>query len=170
MIQTADCVPLGIIGSQRGLWLHVGWRGLAQGILAKAARLWRQNPSEPAILVLGPHIQGNSFEIGEDAIASLRDFLGSSIFNKCFKVGREPLKGLFDLSEAIVSWWQEFVDFPQMVIVVRDDTLTHPHYHSWRRDKSRQRMYHVLFHVSFKNYWINHWKRFYDSVSIKGGV
>ena len=63
-VLTADCIPILLAardGSQVAA-VHAGWRGLAAGIVEKAAGLF----AGPFFAWLGPHICANCYRVGED--------------------------------------------------------------------------------------------------------
>ncbi len=83
VILTADCLPLFISdsgGTRVGLF-HIGWRGLAQGLVRKAARLF--NGDGQAVAWLGPAIGPGAFEIGNDVKATIQSAIQASA--SCFK-------------------------------------------------------------------------------------
>ena len=83
-VKTADCVPLlavamnvkgaeGTPGENEPTAfaaLHVGWRGAAAGIVEKLLRRWAERglPSGGVRMVLGPHIGGCCYEVGDDCL------------------------------------------------------------------------------------------------------
>ncbi len=70
VIQTADCLPLFFWDKRRrrGGILHVGWRGLQQGIEERlVARLGKELGE--FFFFLGPAIDGNCYEVGEELVA-----------------------------------------------------------------------------------------------------
>lgn len=74
-IMTADCLPLFLCdeaGEQVALF-HVGWRGLAHGIIENGIKLFRSPPAK-IIAWAGPCIGADRFEIGVE----VRDELGGS--------------------------------------------------------------------------------------------
>lgn len=73
-IKTADCVPLLAIDGVQYAALHAGWRGAAAGILPALLSRWREAGStlENVMLVLGPHIRGCCYEVGEDCLEKFR--------------------------------------------------------------------------------------------------
>lgn len=106
-IITADCVPVFLYYEARGeappevAALHCGWRSTLAELLPRA--LARRSEA-PALLVLGPHIRQDRFEVGpeleEDFVAAYR------------KAGGDPASGirpgegdrlLVDLEELLVA-------------------------------------------------------------------
>ena len=74
-VMTADCLPL-LLTNQAGskvAALHVGWRGLADGIIETGLELFAQPPSK-VIAYAGPAISIANFEVGLE----VRDELGGS--------------------------------------------------------------------------------------------
>lgn len=71
-VKTADCVPVLAADIERGRYaaLHAGWRGTALGILPNLLTHWLAAGSrtENLRLVLGPHIRGCCYEVGEDCL------------------------------------------------------------------------------------------------------
>ena len=75
VVMTADCLPLlltNVAGSQVAA-VHVGWRGLAAGIVERAVKQFNSPVSE-IIAWAGPCIGPQKFEVG----AEVRDQLGGS--------------------------------------------------------------------------------------------
>lgn len=71
-IKTADCLPLLFCGKDLDLTVavHAGWRGLCQGIVLKAYEAFAQK-SEP-VVVLGPCISQEAFEIGPELLPAFQ--------------------------------------------------------------------------------------------------
>ncbi|MFH2108663.1 MAG: polyphenol oxidase family protein [Chrysiogenia bacterium] len=67
VIQTADCLPLFFFNRDqgRGGVIHVGWRGLHQGIETKLISLLDNN-CEKYDFYLGPAIERKCYEVGEE--------------------------------------------------------------------------------------------------------
>lgn len=66
----ADCVPMFIfdpVSKTIGL-VHIGWRGLAKGIVENSITLWNNAGTDikNTVICLGPHICGNCYSISED--------------------------------------------------------------------------------------------------------
>lgn len=62
-IRTADCIPLLLIQGSFTAAVHVGWKGLVNGILLNIPKFLQSNLTQAFI---GPHIQVTSFEVGKD--------------------------------------------------------------------------------------------------------
>ncbi|HDP93876.1 MAG TPA: laccase domain-containing protein [Candidatus Aminicenantes bacterium] len=70
IIRTADCTPLFFwddAGETAGL-VHVGWRGLAAGILTNWTRMLNQRQSSLSVMNvwLGPAIEGRCYAVGNE--------------------------------------------------------------------------------------------------------
>lgn len=65
-LKTADCVPLFLFSESQLYALHLGWRSLAFGLLERA--LNQVSHHKPLRAFIGPHIQQNSFEVGQEVI------------------------------------------------------------------------------------------------------
>lgn len=62
-IRTSDCMPLVLINQRSCCLLHVGWRGLKNGIVDKALNLMK-----PSIAILGPCARACCYEVKEDVL------------------------------------------------------------------------------------------------------
>jgi polyphenol oxidase len=71
-IFTADCVPLFLADRKRSLacLVHAGWRGLAKGIVEKAAGHFEP---ETAVAAIGPHICEKCYKVGENMSETFPD-------------------------------------------------------------------------------------------------
>lgn len=81
-VSTADCVPVLFADARRGVVaaVHAGWRGLAGGVLeATLDRLvagWGCRPEE-LVVVAGPAIGREAYEVGEEVVAALGHLAGA---------------------------------------------------------------------------------------------
>lgn len=73
LVFTADCLPVAVAGSGGVAMLHVGWRGLAGGILAAGAEA-----VEATSAAIGPGIGPCCYEVGEEVLDAFSD-LGEGI-------------------------------------------------------------------------------------------
>lgn len=92
VVMTADCLPL-LLTNKRGTQvaaIHVGWRGLADGIVEKAVESFDCSASD-IIAWAGPCIGPSFFEIG----AEVREQLGGSDY--CYALSAHPEKYLANL-------------------------------------------------------------------------
>jgi len=83
VVMTADCLPL-LLSNRKGdqvAAVHVGWRGLAKGVIEKAVAQFACAPDE-IIAWAGPCIGPDKFEIGMD----VRHQLGGN--DDCYLIGK----------------------------------------------------------------------------------
>ena len=72
-ISAADCLPIALVDLRRGAVaaVHAGWRGVAQGVIARAiAALAARYGSDPADLraFVGPAIAGGCYQVGPEVV------------------------------------------------------------------------------------------------------
>jgi polyphenol oxidase len=73
MVLAADCLPIALRGPGGVAMVHGGWRGLAGGILAEAARA-----VEATGAAIGPGIGPCCYQVGEDVLTAFDD-LGEGV-------------------------------------------------------------------------------------------
>lgn len=79
LVLVADCLPVAIAGHGAVAMLHCGWRGLAAGLIAKAAAALRgtdegtQNDAGFGAAV-GPGIGQCCYEVGDEVLAAFREY------------------------------------------------------------------------------------------------
>lgn len=102
-VLTADCVPA-LICDRRGKQvaaIHAGWRGLTNGILARAVASF-DAPAESLLIYLGPAISASHYEVDDRFLETMRlqfpleqgNSLWSQIVAKC---AAKPGHYMFDL-------------------------------------------------------------------------
>jgi YfiH family protein len=74
LVLVADCLPVAIAGEGTVAMLHCGWRGLAGGLIAKAAQRMRADAGVAA--AVGPGIGACCYEVGEEVLAAFADLDG----------------------------------------------------------------------------------------------
>jgi len=88
---TADCVPVLLCDSVRGAAaaVHCGWRSTVQDILGVAVikLLSLGCKSENIVAAIGPAIGACCFEVGEDVVSAMKDWLGE---DACHFVREKP--------------------------------------------------------------------------------
>ena len=74
---TADCVPVAVAsaGPPKLALLHVGWRGLLEGIMEAGLR----SVGTPSRAAIGPAIGPCCYEVGEDVARPYRERFGDEI-------------------------------------------------------------------------------------------
>jgi YfiH family protein len=128
-IKTADCLPIVIEGEKGVVFLHAGWRGLADGIL-----------SRPEISMIIPQ----------------RVFIGPSIHSCCFEVTAEfgehfpqsshlskiENKLTFDLQAEARDQIKKL--FPNLFVGISPIcTSCNKDFHSYRRDHTKERNWNI---------------------------
>jgi YfiH family protein len=73
LVQVADCLPVALAGERGVAMLHCGWRGLAQGIVARGAA-----EVDAGAAAVGPGIGPCCFEVGPEVSARF-EHLGRGI-------------------------------------------------------------------------------------------
>ena len=128
-IKTADCLPIVIEGEKGVVFLHAGWRGLANGILKKP----EINLINPQRVLIGPCIHECCFEVSPD-------FKDNFPENPHFSEKEGKL--FFNLPEEAKSQLREM--FPVLLIQIAPVcTSCNPDFHSYRRDKTTQRNWNL---------------------------
>jgi len=128
-IKTADCLPIIIEGDKGAVFLHAGWRGLANGIL-KRPEIALINPQRAFI---GPSIHVCCFEVSLD-------------FKENFKTSPyfKELEGklYFDLQQEARRLLREV--FSNLLVGFAPIcTCCHNDFHSHRRDKTKNRNWNI---------------------------
>ena len=79
-ITVADCLPLLLI-EEGGILtlLHLGWRGIEQGLLEKAIQFIGTKSNEPMSAILGPCISSCCYEFGQNEMDTLVEKYGPKI-------------------------------------------------------------------------------------------
>lgn len=83
VVMSADCLPV-LFCDQSGTQVaavHAGWRGLAQGILAKVLECFAAEP-EQVLAYLGPAIAQPAFQVGGDVLQAFRSAQQSRRFSE----------------------------------------------------------------------------------------
>jgi len=82
-ITVADCLPLLLI-EESGILslLHLGWRGIEQGLLEKSIQLIKTKSQEPMGAVMGPCINACCYEFGQNEMDVLVEKYGSKIVSE----------------------------------------------------------------------------------------
>ena len=85
-ITVADCLPL-LLTEQSGILslMHLGWRGIEEGLLEKTLQFIRSKSSEPITAVLGPCIDTCCYEFGQNELRILVEKYGEKIVGRTNK-------------------------------------------------------------------------------------
>jgi YfiH family protein len=73
LVLVADCLPVALAAPGRVAMLHCGWRGLAAGIVARAAATFAEPPVNA---VVGPGIGSCCYEVGPEVLEAFSDLDG----------------------------------------------------------------------------------------------
>lgn len=139
-IATADCMPLMLVDAHHTVVaaLHVGWKGLATGIISAAlAMLQEQCDTTPEELIaaLGPCAQACCYEVGASFRKELPYTLQDSSLYRT--TGQQTF---FDLPAATIrTLVQEGIAPDQIITSQNCCTICSPHYYSHRRTPAEQR-------------------------------
>jgi YfiH family protein len=71
LVMVADCLPVALVGPGGVAMAHCGWRGLAGGMIAKAA-----DAVQAEAAAIGPGIGPCCYEVGEEVLGAFRDLDG----------------------------------------------------------------------------------------------
>lgn len=128
-IKTADCLPVVIEGEKGVVFLHAGWRGLANGILHRPEIVL----IIPQRVLIGPSIHSCCFEVSQDFE---QNFSKSPFFT--MKEG----KHFFDLQ--LEARQQLRAAFPNILVEIAPIcTSCNDEFHSYRRDKTAERNWNL---------------------------
>ena len=126
-VRTADCAPVVAVGRE---WIgvaHVGWRGLASGILERfVGRLRSYEDIEKIFFFVGPCAKGCCYEVGNE----FRDIFPGYVFERNEKL-------YMDLQDAVV---EELKTLGGSVGTIEVCTICSEYLPSYRRDRSKKRI------------------------------
>jgi YfiH family protein len=146
-IKTADCIPLFIFDPRNKIIMavHAGWRGVVGKIAEKAVQEMLAMGSKPIDLrvLIGPHIQMQSFEVDQPVWVELMDSIPvefhhevNRFFEKVNRIneyGQEKYK--VDLEGIVRTQLRKMGVSEENMDSLPKDTLTETLWHSHRRDK-----------------------------------
>jgi YfiH family protein len=75
-VQTADCVPIVVVGDHAVGVIHAGWRGLVAGVVDRGVEALRTIGSSRLQAVIGPCIRPGHYEFGADELARVEAAVG----------------------------------------------------------------------------------------------
>jgi YfiH family protein len=79
-VHTADCAPVGLVAATGVVGVaHVGWRGLAAGILGATVDAMHSAGAEQLSAVVGPCIHAGCYEFGEEDLAVVAESVGAEV-------------------------------------------------------------------------------------------
>lgn len=128
-IKTADCLPVIIEGEKGFVFLHAGWRGLANGILERPEIAMMK----PMNAFIGPSIHACCFEVSYDFKTN---FPQSDFFSN------RDNKIYFDLQKEATARLKK--RYPEINVSDSEKcTCCDTSFHSHRRDKTSERNFHL---------------------------
>lgn len=128
-IKTADCLPVVIEGEKGVVFLHAGWRGLADGILKRP----EISLIQPRNVFIGPSIHVCCFEVSPDFKENFKE-------SPFFKNDNGKL--YFDLQQEARRLLME--NFPELIVnIAAECTCCDLKYNSYRRDKTKNRNWNL---------------------------
>lgn len=128
-IKTADCMPIIMLGKKNHIFLHAGWKGLANGILTH--KLIKQ--ISPFYVFIGASIHPCHFEVQKDFYSN---------FPKSKNFIEKEDKIFFDLQKEAQDILNE--NYPGLQIETSSEcTHCDNKYNSYRRDKSPKRNWNI---------------------------
>ncbi len=130
-IKTADCLPVAFLGLKGCANIHAGWRGLHAGILLDPSL----KKLEPQKIIIGPAIQRESYEVGEE----FREYF--SAYPQCLVKNDQKLT--FDLPGVCEIQLKRHYHGSE-IINCNLDTFSNPELNSYRRNQTTRRNYNVL--------------------------
>lgn len=140
---TADCVPVLFYhhGTNLISGVHAGWRGVANKIIPKTVKQLATLGAAPSEIdvIIGPHIQKASFEVGNDVRDQILSSLGplSSAERAQFAEPHGNGKSLVDLNLIVRTQLQQEGISMERLFDLHIDTVTNNEFHSYRRDKEK---------------------------------
>ncbi len=143
VIQTADCLPVLFGAEDFVLAAHAGWRGVEKEILLRAARILKEVAPRLDRILIGPHIQASSFEVGHDVAEQLsRRYLEVSPGGPSPLIKHDdPQKSYVNLSQIAAAQIRSVLG-PEVPLEISGEcTFSSPLFHSFRREKSQGRQY-----------------------------
>lgn len=142
-VVTADCIPALLYHHSTGTVasIHAGWRGVSNRIIPKTLQTLalRGIPTSEVDVILGPHIQKSSFEVGNDVRDQILTSLGplSPAERSLYSTSCGPNKSLVDLNLVVRSQLKQEGISMERLFDLHIDTVTNLEFHSYRRDKDK---------------------------------
>jgi YfiH family protein len=128
-VKTADCMPIVLEGEKGVIFLHAGWRGLANGILDRP----EIDMIHPQRVLIGPSIHDCCFEVSADFGDNFPD---SPNFHKTGSTFH------FNLQEEAKRLLKS--RFPNLLIQISPIcTCCNENFHSYRRNKTTERNWNL---------------------------
>tara|TARA_Y100000389_G_scaffold10556_2_gene9833 strand:- start:12707 stop:13333 length:627 start_codon:yes stop_codon:yes gene_type:complete len=137
-VSVADCMPIFIFDKKINYFgvIHVGWKGLASGIIENSIAQLRNNKFslKEVNVFIGPSISQKNFEVKNDVMA---------FFNEKFSIVKN--KKIF-LSLQGIAIDKFSANGVKNIINIDECTYDNNDYHSFRRNKTNKRMKGRIFY------------------------
>ena len=128
-IKTADCMPIVILGEKNNIFLHAGWKGLANGILTH--KFIKQ--IIPYYTFIGPNIHSCHFEVTDEFHYNFPK--SSNFINRDAKI-------YFDLQKEAEFIFKEH--YSEIEVETSPDcTHCNNKYNSYRKNKTPKRNWNI---------------------------
>jgi len=79
VLRTADCAPVVISGPRSVAALHLGWRGLVAGLVARTMEQLRRLDDGPFVATVGPCIRPGCYEFADPELAQVVARFGEGV-------------------------------------------------------------------------------------------
>ena len=134
-VMVADCIPLLLANASAVAAVHVGRRGLLNGVAIKTLNKLRSLDSSPVTAVIGPSICGSCYEVSQEIFNEVTDRYPASS-------ARTPSGGFsLDLAKALTH---ELIENGVTVIDESRCTVENDSLFSYRRDEKTGRQVGIV--------------------------
>ena len=138
IVRTADCLPIFFIHQNDNIFgvLHAGWKGLKNKIIMESANLLKNYVDDLSemIVFIGPSISQKNYEVKNEFINYFGSSFIKNVDDKLFCNLKEIAKS--QLNEIGIT----------RVIDSNECTYENENYHSFRRNKTSERMVGVIYY------------------------
>ena len=138
IVRTADCLPIFFIHQNDNIFgvLHAGWKGLKNEIIMESANLLKNYVDDLSemIVFIGPSISQKNYEVKNEFINYFGSSFIKNVDDKLFCNLKEIAKS--QLNEIGIT----------RVIDSNQCTYENENYHSYRRNKTSERMIGVIYY------------------------
>ena len=138
IVRTADCLPIFFIHQNDNIFgvLHAGWKGLKNEIIMESANLLKNYVDDLSemIVFIGPSISQKNYEVKNEFINYFGSSFIKNVDDKLFCNLKEIAKS--QLNEIGIT----------RVIDSNQCTYENESYHSFRRNKTSERMVGVIYY------------------------
>lgn len=150
MTQYADCLPIYFYDKINRLIgvCHSGWKGTFQEIGIKTLELMEEkygSQRKDILIGIGIGISCEKYEVGDEFYENFKENFHKDIVEKSFKYFEEDKKWHFDnLEFNRLNFIKKGIS-PQNIITSQECTYKNERFHSFRRDKNKERNAGMIF-------------------------